>query len=235
MNRWIWITGLVAGVLHAEVLFDTKGFEAPQYLCGSVVIQNQKGMNWVEWDPVDGNNAHYDYTMIQSDVAHNGAQALALADINGRVIARANGLKMGQDVIYVDGWYKTESRNDPGLVRITLRYKTATGVESKKLFSLNTTGGHARLFDNADISCGASANWGEWIRITIQVKLKENAYAVYVNGAPGFSGTLEKNGVPVQLDSWELDATITDSKRNPKGKYAAYVDDLIIQTSNPLQ
>jgi hypothetical protein len=171
--------------------------------------------------------------MIQSKVFRSGSQALAVADAGSKVIVRANGLKVQADTFFVDGWYKTEAKNDPGLVRITLRTKGASG-QSAKMFCLDTLDNRAQIFDKDSPSARAAFQWGEWTRITIEVRLKENAYKLVVNGSESFSGTLAKSGAVYELESWEVDVEADDPKRSPKGSCSFYVDDLEILTFNPI-
>lgn len=235
MRLCVLVFGLLSGVFGvctAKPLFDTQGFEPPLYVPGTVVLQSQPGMVWVQWDAA-GNNANREHVLIQSDVVHSGKQALALADTGERVIARAHGLNLTEDLFYIDGWYKTESFTDPGLARLTLRFRQ-DGASKSKLFNINTQNGAGSLFDHDDPNKTGSFLWGDWNRVTIEINLADNEYTMWIGGFEWFSGTLCKEGSPEELVSWELDVEASDPSREPKGDLAFYVDELSIETVNPL-
>ena len=227
---------LMAGTLQAEVIFTADGFESPAYANGTVAGKKIGSAVWAEWDAVlKANNGNRDLTVVQSSTAKNGSQALAIADSPVRVIARVAGLKITDAVSYWDAWYKTEAQNDPGIVRIILRYNSASGAAGVKAFELNTKDGRPSLMDRDNTAQRGEIKWGEWIRVTIEARLAENAYKLYIDGKLAFEGTLAAGDAPKVIIAWEVDVDASDPKREPKGAYSVYVDDLVVQTTNPIE
>lgn len=216
----IFFVMAVAGTAHAEVIFS-ENFDSNYSNEDSVIDYNPPGTPiWVQWDPVDGNNANPDYAQIQNGTVKSGSQALGIADTDNRVIARLSGVNVTDTESSWRAWYKSEATSDFGFASITFRMDTGT-----KSFGLNTISGLAQWYDTSDSSKRVQTTWGAWDDIDVQIDLSDDTYAFYRNGSLAFSGGLGFNAA--QINSWELDVTANDAATPT---YAFYVDDLNIES-----
>lgn len=221
--KQIMISTIVFAALtcaQADVLFS-ENFDSNYANGDSVIDYNPPGSPiWVQWDPVDGNNANPGYTAIQTGTVKSGSQALGIADTDNRVIARLAGVNVTDAESSWRAGYKSEASSDFGFASITFR--TDAGNKS---FGLNTIAGLAQWYDSSDSSKRVQTTWGVWDDIDVQINLTDDTYAFYRNESLAFSGTLGFNAT--QINSWEIDVTANDAATPT---YAFYVDDLDIQS-----
>jgi hypothetical protein len=213
-----------AAFLTVQRVYTSRGFEASLYSPGSVVNQDGVGGSWLQWNEADGNFGQPTWAVVQTNRMFAGRQALALTNAGQRVIARRLfSPALAGEPVYVHTWILMEPPpNQVNVFRVVLRWGA-----NNKLFPVTSAG--TALYDNADPDATVLFAPGEWNRVVIRVDPIEQHYTLFVNQFTNFiSGSIPAGG----LTSWELDY---GSVLALDEGFGAFVDDLYVDTVNPIQ